>query len=55
MGAHQMQEIACRLEQSGLSGELGPALELLSSLKSEFVRTRTYLQEYINNEDSVTS
>ncbi len=55
MGAQPMQEIAYRLEQSGLSGELGAAVELLSSLKSEFDRTRTYLQDYIDDEDGGTS
>ncbi len=49
MGAQPMQKIAGRLEQTGLSGELDPAVELLSSLKSEFERTRNYFQDYIES------
>ncbi len=47
MGAEGMQEIAYRLEKIGSSVDSEPALEVLASLKSEFERTRSYLQEYI--------
>jgi len=47
IGADEMREIAFCLEKIGTSGDLEPALEVLASLKSEFDRARSYLQEYV--------
>ena len=49
MGVVEMGEIACRLEQIGSSGELGPAPAVLGSLKSEFDRARSDLNEYMKS------
>ena len=49
IGVGGLLEIASRLEEIGTIGEIGPAVELLASLKSEFEQVRNYFRGYLNS------
>ena len=50
-GASGMQRIASRLEQLGTKGELTPALELLTDLKTEFDAVSRFFDAYSHSQE----
>jgi hypothetical protein len=46
-----MERIASRLEQLGTNGELAPALELLTHLRSEFDEVSRFLDAYSRSQE----